>query len=71
MQTHKKHESSTTHWFGKRFRGESGALVGWKILRTVSLEWPDARFEMGFEGFRAVALMPVLAKCFAAVVVGV
>ena len=59
-----------TLWFQKRFRGECWAPRAWKILRLVFLKKLDAKLENGIRGFRAFALMSVLAKWYAAGVVG-
>ena len=59
-----------THWFGKRFRGECWAPAACKILRFWCLKKPDAKLEKVMQGVRVIALMSVLAKWYAAVVVG-
>ena len=57
------------HWFDKRFRGECRALEAWKVLRLVIFKEPDAKLEMGFRGFRAIALLSVFSKWFTTVLV--
>ena len=52
------------------FRGECRALAAWTILRLVFLKKPHAKLEQGIRGFRAVALLSVLAKWYAAFLVG-
>ena len=51
-----------THWFQKRFQGNSRAPEAWRILRLVFLKKPDARLEKGLHGFRAIALLSVFSK---------
>ena len=58
-----------THWFDKRFRRECRAPEAWKVLRLVFLK-PDAKLEKGIRGFRAVALISVMAKWYCSVVIG-
>ena len=48
----------------------SRASAAWKILRSVFLKKPGAKLEKRIREFRAIALMSMLAKWYAAVVVG-
>ena len=59
-----------SHWFDKRFKGESLAPEAWKILRLVFLKKPDARLERDLRGSRAIALLSVLSKWYTSVFVG-
>ena len=62
-----------TYWFGKRFRGECRSPAVWKILIVVFLKEPEAKLEQGIRRGtigRTIALMSVVAKWYAAVVVG-
>ena len=62
-----------THRFNRRLKGLNTAPVAWKVLRLVFLKTPDktpdAKLEKDIRGFRAIALMPVWAKWYCAVLV--
>ena len=59
-----------THWFEKRFRGKCRAPSGVETSTLRILKKPDAKLEKGLRGFRAIALISVLSKWYAAVLVG-
>ena len=58
-----------THWFDKRFTGESRAPEARKILCFVFTKKSEAQFEKGPRGFRAVAFLSVFSKWYTTVLV--
>ena len=53
----------------KRFKGECRAPEACRVLRLVFLQKPDAKFEQGLRGFRAIALLSVLSEWKATILV--